>query len=270
MEDWLPGYEHQPINAGLDWTPNTPWKIGLHSTETGPDATSLIGHWRGNPGSGLPHFLGLNPNRIVQLLPFSVGAYTAQNPPGGVDTNRAHLIQIEVCAYAKDAPSWCGEGAPWTKALGKWLADIVNNGIHLDLQTELNFGGQWVGFPGGGDAYVKFGGVLGHQHIPEQPDRHWDPGRINIHAVLQEARSHLQQEDDDMPAYKDWSDDDKWALANDVAGLIVGHTLTEKSIPTPNISNLASANVNTQYVLEAICKKLEIPTHYEQGVLKVG
>ena len=195
MTDWLPGYEHQPIPVGLNWTPGTAWKVGLHSTETGP-APRLIDVWRANPGSGCPHFLGITPDRIVQLLPLSVGAYTAQNPPGGVDTNRSHLIQIEVCAYAKDAPTWCGAGAPWTKALGRWLADLVAAGIPLDLTTELTFGGQWVGFDGDYDA---FGGVMGHQHIPEQPDRHWDPGRIDIAALLAEARHNLNQGDDDMP-----------------------------------------------------------------------
>lgn len=222
MDDWLPGYEHQPVNAGLNWTPGTAWKVGLHSTETGP-APRLIDVWRQNPGAGLPHFLGVTPDRIVQLLPLSVGAYTAQNPPGGVDTNRSHLIQIEVCAYAKDAATWCGAGAPWTKALGKWLADLdraLGGGV-LDLTTELDFGGAWVGFAGD---YDRYGGVLGHQHIPEQPDRHWDPGPIDIAALLAEARANLgiiDQEDDDM-GYLQWSQEDKDALVNDVWAGVAG------------------------------------------------
>lgn len=259
MNDWLPGYQRDPVNAGLNWTPNTPWKVVLHSTETGP-APGLIGAWRNNPGSGCPHFLGITPDRIVQLLPFSVGAYTLQNPEGGVDTNRAHAIQIEVCAYAKDAPSWCGPGAPWTNALGQWLADLVHNGINLDLTTELDFGGQWTGFPGGGNAYVNFSGVLGHQHVPEQPDRHWDPGRINIKAVLEVARSHLgstqpptqggwdematQSEVKEsvkealyelMTGTDERADKFQWAMARSVVGVMYDENLTGKTRPSVTI-----------------------------------
>lgn len=216
MDVWLPGYEHQPINAGLDYTPGTAWKVCLHTTETGP-APSLIGAWRANPGSGLPHFLGITPDRIVQLLPLNVGAYTLQNPPGGVDTNRAHVIQIEVCEFARNAHAWSAPGAAWCEALGRWLAALVRAGIPLDLTTELAFGDRWVGmdparFPG-------FAGVFGHQHSPEQPDRHWDPGPIDIGAVLAAARRNLTPTvEDDMP----YSEDD---LVR-----IVGRALNEQRV----------------------------------------
>ncbi len=57
-------------------------------------------------------------------------------------------------------------------------------------------------------------------------------------------------EDDDMP-YSQWSDDDKWALANDVAGLIVGHTLTDKAIPNPNLADVQTAQL-AQF--QALCQ----------------
>lgn len=230
MIDWLPGYEHQPINAGLDWTPGTPWKVGAHSTETGP-APGLIDAWRRNPGAGLSHFLGITPQRIVQLLPLSVGGYTAQNPPGGIDTNRAHLVQIEVCEYAIDPGAPIDRNRPqlgtredwsdeWYEALGRWLADLdaALDG-QLDLTTELTFGDQWTGFPGGGQAYVDFRGVLGHQHIPEQPDRHWDPGKLDIHRLLTIARSHTTG-DDDMPSPKDFTAEDWKAFDEHVVDVI--------------------------------------------------
>lgn len=227
---WLPGYEHQPIGAGLNWTPGTAWKVGVHSTETGP-APGLIDHWRNNPGAGLPHFLGITPDRIVQLLPLTVGAYTAQNPPGGIDTNRAHLIQIEVCGYAINTRPSPGNTTPrpdwspdWYEALARWLADLVAAGVPLDLATELTFANQWVGFPGTGADYERFAGVLGHQHIPEQPDRHWDPGQLDIRRLLARARTLANQEDDDMPL----NDDDLAKIDQRLGKLLMEQDAREK------------------------------------------
>lgn len=198
--DWLPGYARQPFDTGLDWTPGTPWKAGIHSTETAPGSSQvIIDAWRKNPSSGLSHFIMNKPGQIIQLLPLSVGGFTAQNPAGGIDTNRAHLVQIEVCNYAINPDMPIGGGAPgmrldwgddWYDSVALWLADLTFAGCDLDLTTELVFGDHWVGFPGGGDAYVVFNGVLGHQHIPEQPDRHWDPGELDIRKLLAKARTY--------------------------------------------------------------------------------
>jgi hypothetical protein len=202
---WLDGYERFDCSdvAGLNWVPAA-WKVCLHTTETGP-APGLLQAWRNNPGSGMPHFLGVTPDRIVQLLPLTVGAYTLQNPPGGVDTNRSHVIQIEICEYARNAREWSAPGHPWHRALAKWLVDVDRAlGGVLDFDTVLPFGDRWVGFPGD---YISFGGVFGHQHAPEQPDRHWDPGPIHINELLATART-LRQGDDmaltpDVVAYFD-------------------------------------------------------------------
>lgn len=220
MDAWLPGYERtDTCGAGLNWTTGTPWKVGLHTTETGP-APSLLSHWCSNPGSGRPHFLGITPDRIVQMLPLTVGAYTAQNPDGGIDTNRAHLIQIEVCEYAANAPTWSAPGHPWCTAIGRWLADL-NDALDgaLDLTTELEFGSEWVGFPGGPQAYLAYRGVLGHQHIPEQPAKHWDPGPIDIGAILAAARG--DQEDDDM-GWNSWTSEDRTQMLREFEDYLSG------------------------------------------------
>lgn len=196
----LPGYEHQILADHLGWTPGTPWKVGLHSTESGENAVGLLDHWRGNPGSGCPHFLGLTPKRIVQTLPLLGGAYTAQNPAGGIDTNRAHIVQIEVCNWAINPGALIDPRNPglgtredwreeWYDALGQWLADLVNFGLELDLETELVFGDHWQGLDP--NVYLRSSVVMGHQHIPEQPDRHWDPGELRIGHLLEKARARL-------------------------------------------------------------------------------
>lgn len=226
MELWLPGYPHEPINAGLSWTEGTAWKVGAHSTETPPgSAPGIIASWRQNPGRGLSHFIANRPTDIRQLLPLNVGGYTAQNPAGGIDTNRAHIVQIEVCNYAINPDMLISPNNPglgfridwsdeWYEGLGQWLADLdaALDGA-LDLTTELVFGDRWVGFPGGSQAYLDFAGVCGHQHIPEQPDRHWDPGELDIRRLLAIARG--DQQEDDMP-YNSWPQADKDALITDL------------------------------------------------------
>lgn len=199
VDPWLPGYTHEFVDNGLDWGPGE-WKVGLHSTETRKgSAPGIISSWKRNPGLGCSHFIANRPDDIRQLIPFTGAAYTAQNPPGGIDTNRARIVQIEVCEYAINPdmlitphdPSlgfrvdWSDE---WYDALAQWLADLVAHGLDLDLDTELTFGDHWVGYPGGGLAFVASRAVMGHQHIPEQPDRHWDPGELDIHRLLADAR----------------------------------------------------------------------------------
>jgi hypothetical protein len=194
MDLLLPGYEHQIINgAGLSVTEGAP-KIVLHTTETGQGAANnLINHWRGNWGSGLPHFI-VDGVRVVQLLPLNVGGYTLENHQGGVDTNRAGPpIQAEICGYA--ASDW--DDLTY-ESVGKLLADIKRAGHDFDINNYTRFWGAdeeivLASYSSpirmAPDEYKWYNGWTDHAHVPE--NAHWDIGKKNgdrLHAI---ALAHL-------------------------------------------------------------------------------
>jgi hypothetical protein len=204
---WLDGYEHQPvIGAGLPVGPGRD-KIVLHTTETAaPSLQTLVASWRRNWGAGLPHFIAEG-GRYVQLLPLTVNAYTMENHAGGADVNKAgHVIQVEIVGYARNELTDQEYGA-----LGRWVGDLINAGLAIDLDGCPHFYGANDGIVLasytspirlGARAWTEASGILGHQHAPE--NAHWDPGHVDIERVCrlactvttnQEAAHVLTQED---------------------------------------------------------------------------
>lgn len=190
MNIFLPGYEQQIVSgAGLSTSAGNP-KVVLHTTETGAGSLQfLIDHWRGNWGSGLPHFI-VEGSRVVQLLPINVGSYTLENAPGGADTNRSGpAVQAEIVSYAdKD----------WDEAtyqsVGKLLGDVKKAGHNIDLKNHP----RWYGANEGivlaaynspirmsAQQYIDFNGWCAHQHCPE--NAHWDCGKKNTDRLEQIA-----------------------------------------------------------------------------------
>ncbi len=198
----LPGYEHDiEQGAGLSVGAGRP-KVVIHTTESPNGSYNAVRNlWRGpaNWGKGLPHFLA-DGARYVQLLPLNVGAYTLENAPGGADTNRSGpAIQVEICTYAAN-----GLNDLEIEALSRWLADLVNAGIDLDLSQHPTFYGTDAGFTlasytarqrMSADAYNAFNGFCGHQHVPE--NAHWDPGKLDGLRVERLARQYLEQPQED-------------------------------------------------------------------------
>lgn len=192
MDLWLKGYEHQPVNAGLNVTAGRP-KAVLHTTETGPGSLdALVRHWRANPGAGLPHFVA-DGDRWVQLLPLDVAAYTARNDPSGFDINRSGpAIQVEIVGYADRLDGRDEE------RIARWLADLVLAGLPINVAQHPRFYGAGEGITlavqsspvrellGPWDA---FNGWCGHQHLQEND--HWDPGHIDADRIERLALQYL-------------------------------------------------------------------------------
>src|SRR5690606_11529336 len=114
-----------PPGAGLSVIPGTKAEVVIHCTHTKPgSADNIINARWNNLGAGMPHFFGNQPDDFVQTLPLNVGAYTLENPTGGIDTNRGgvYCIQIEICEYAENAHVWGKAGSPWMRAIARWLA----------------------------------------------------------------------------------------------------------------------------------------------------
>ena len=127
-----------------------------------------------------PHFLIGRSGQIKQYRPFGDAATALANKPGGVETNRKRVVQIEVCAVAKD-PDW---PEAQKRAVAKVMAFCARHGVPLSSSVKFTdssgvrrlSGSQWLAFKG----------WLGHQHAPEND--HWDPGAIDITDLLSRAR----------------------------------------------------------------------------------
>lgn len=230
MDPWLSGYEHQPVHgAGLNAGPGAP-KVGAHTTETGRGSLQpLINHWRVDWGSGLPHCIQEG-SRIVQLLPITVGAYTARNDPGGADINRSGpMVQIEV--VSRSADGWDDETY---ETFGRWLADLHRAGHDFDVTLHPRFYGPGEGIVLAVKSspirftaaqFDGFNGWLGHQHFPEND--HWDPGGIDADRIVRIALRHLGQDPIPNPEGAPEMNADEWkkleGWENDTRKIITDH-----------------------------------------------
>lgn len=163
-----------------------PPRVVLHTTET-----------RGVPGysdgASAPHFTySPSTRKWVQHTDTATAARALKNLGGGVETNRANCIQVEIVAYsARGIADIVG---------GLWIANLNQTQLD-DIRTFLSwtfqFGVRMVwpgkqalsyaaanapGFRMSGSEWLAFNGVCGHQHVPE--NTHWDPGALawgNLH-----------------------------------------------------------------------------------------
>lgn len=175
--------------AGGTWV-DVPWRVVLHTTET-----------RGIPGYGggasAPH-LTYSPatRRWYQHTDLKYAARALRNQPGGVETNRANAIQVEIIAYSS-RPT-----ADRLTPKGLWVGDLPDT-AYEDFRTFLawcheEFGVEYVwpgkqalsasqantpGFRMTPAQWNSFNGSCGHQHVPEQHTAakpgHWDPGALD-------------------------------------------------------------------------------------------
>jgi hypothetical protein len=120
------------------------------------------------------------------------------NLAGGVETNRANVIQIELVGTADKrlAERW---GAP-SLYVEQWPAKYLAGIAAWMRWVEANFAVpprctvRFLKYPAsagadnpnrlGSSDWVRYAGWLGHQHVPEQARGHGDPGLIDIAALL--------------------------------------------------------------------------------------
>ncbi len=182
------------VFSGASWAPITgatspsfdpsyPFRGVLHTTET-TDYTyspySYFGHL--NP----PHFTVVNkPSgvKIYQHFSTNTGSRALRNKTGGVKTNAGGAIQIEIAWRAanisnlpdamKDALNSLIDWISSTKGISKTSPPFFddNGGYGTGAPSRMSFA-QWQ----------SFNAWCGHQHVPENV--HWDPGLIDIDALL--------------------------------------------------------------------------------------
>ena len=141
-------------------------------------------------------------------FPDEMSSRALMNQPGGVDTNTANVVNVELVGTCdpKHAKSWNGEGrylagthyifwpaAPdWAKRdLAAFMSDMhTRHGIPLQgpatwLPYPKSYGstsGQRMTFA----QWREFRGWCGHQHVPEND--HGDPGSLDFAGILALAK----------------------------------------------------------------------------------
>lgn len=189
MELWHPkAIRVKPASrAGGSYAAGYPWRQVLHTTEGGPgyypSSASYFGHQNWPTGT-----IGRQGSQaaIFQHFPIDHSSYALQNDPGGVETNRAHVVQVEVCWWA----SRIGELPADIRALVRdWLVWVSHQtGAPLDYPSfstpRRMSNAQWQNFTG----------VCGHRHVPEND--HTDPGAIDLGAILGQPGPVPPSEDD--------------------------------------------------------------------------
>jgi hypothetical protein len=165
--------------------------IVLHTTE----GTSLPTYGGGGSApnfTAVPDFANKK-LKWFQHFDFDTSSRALVNKSGGVQTNTNNVVQVELVGtcdpgthkkwgtakhiFWPDAPEWA------LQEVAKFLAWAnKNHGVPLTGPS------KWVAYPtsyanGGGqrmsfDAWDKFKGICGHQHVPENV--HGDPGAIDF------------------------------------------------------------------------------------------
>ena len=217
--------EHQTSTTG------TPNKGVLHSTET----TSLPGY---ENGAVAPH-LTLAPDfhgrkfTYYQHFPFTSYSRSLENRSGGIETNKDHVVQIEIVGtcdpdthnkwqnldrdhlYMPELPRWA------LYDLGK-LVEWFNHEYGIPLVTTPfeaypKSYGQFNGVRMKSEQWSKFSGWCGHQHVPE--NHHGDPGAIRILDIMSYA--YALKEDRNMPS------------SAEIAAAVVNASIVNNNVDVP-------------------------------------
>lgn len=185
MELWYPEAVRNPAtrDGGL-FEAGRPYRGVLHTTESlsfNPSTTNY-GGWH----TSYPHFTAVDRSSqvvIYQHIPIDRASRALANPAGGVETNRARSIQIEIVGKAAESQSMAPR---LLGALSRWMR-WVEAQTGMSRRAPFEFRGSEAYGTGGvarmtAAEWNEFDGWCGHQHVPE--NSHWDPGRIRIDELL--------------------------------------------------------------------------------------
>lgn len=161
-------------------------KLVIHTTEG-----SFWPAYQG--GAVAPHLTALPDYGAKALLwrqhyPLGMSSRALANAAGGVQTNTAGVVQVELIGTCDTK----GPGMYWPAA-PEWalqdLADLVMF-LHTNWQLQLNWAPLWLPYPksyGQSPArfthtqWNTFRGICGHQHVPEND--HGDPGLLPVEKI---------------------------------------------------------------------------------------
>lgn len=170
----------QVTNTGGSFT-TTSRRGVLHTTEGSrlPTYTSPPHFTVGHDGAG-------QPVQVWQHYPVTVAARALEHPSGTPQTNRYGAIQIEIIAFAEHSPTLATDDPATFAALRELMRWIEANAGVARVANHPFGGEEAFGVHGAtrlsDAAWAASTGWVGHQHVPH--NHHWDPGRIDIAALL--------------------------------------------------------------------------------------
>lgn len=181
---WLPRGHHWDLhiehfpNIGAGTFTGGGWKLCWHITVSPWQSVDAMVQTVVNKRAE-PHFViggrkGAEHPVVVQLLPLDEAGRSLQHT-FAPQTNRANVIQVEICAWEKDGPDRKREDviahwADWRyKALGN-LAGLIAHRVDIPTKCPRTFSNPKRFTP---DGYVRVKGHHGHRHVPG--NTHDDP-----------------------------------------------------------------------------------------------
>jgi hypothetical protein len=207
--------------AGIKWSGSAE-KGCLHTTET-PNWPDYDGGKKAPTFTARPNFTY---KRIDwrQHFPANMSVRALQNKPGGVETNRDKVIQVEIVGTCDGKPGgahrrWLSKGVPhlYTPEAPDWFLDQMADFFVWCLQEHgifLRAPGLWLPYDASygnssvrmsGSEFNAFRGWLGHMHVAEND--HGDPGALDVSSIIIKAKNKIsgptkpqEEEDDDMKA----------------------------------------------------------------------
>jgi hypothetical protein len=180
MKDFFPHAVRTPATRDAGDYTGGGRKIVHHTTE-GFTFASALAAFRAN--DDFPHLTDTFEGgvyRVHQHIPLTRAARSLEHPPGTPETNRDHCIQIEHVGFAAHM-----HGIPEGYIAGiARLCRFIEAQFGVARVAPFRFTPAGVAHRLDVGAFHAFSGHLGHQHVPNQPQGHSDPGRLPIKAIL--------------------------------------------------------------------------------------
>lgn len=177
LESWRLHVKHAFSSDGGTYAPGTAWKIVWHTTESSMSAVdamvSTLKTKRAEPHFVIGKEAGRKAYTVVQTLPLNQSARALEHPAGTPETNRARCIQIEICGRASESAGWSDDTY---RALAS-LACLIEHRYQIPRKRLAPFTNNAQRLPA--NTFPLLSGHCGHQHVPNQPAGHWDPGALN-------------------------------------------------------------------------------------------
>ena len=185
VPEFLEGFERIPATtAGSSYVGDFPFKLVLHTTE-GHSIASAVAEYANPVKRAWPHFtVSFAERRKVQHYPLNIASRAVKNLDGGVETNRARAINLEIVGFAVKTPEMSAEELEWlaveaVRPLMELLDIPAVAPAFVAHPASFGFGAAQR-FDG--PTWLAFHGVCGHQHVAEND--HGDPGALNVQALI--------------------------------------------------------------------------------------